>query len=67
MEHLVAEGQTWALARAADLAEETLGTVLELANTGTPHPRARAGLARDIAGFASNLLSGDPVGTCVRR
>lgn len=62
MNHLVAEGRAWGLAEAADLAEETLATVLQLANTETPHKRAYAGLARDISGFASNLLAGRAIG-----
>jgi HipA-like C-terminal domain len=34
--HLVAEGRSWGLARASDIAEETLTTVLQLASTETP-------------------------------
>jgi serine/threonine-protein kinase HipA len=62
LNHLVAEGRSWGLARAADLAEETLTTVLQLANTEVPHERAHPGLARDISGFASNLLAGHAIG-----
>jgi len=62
LNHLVAEGRSWGLARAADLAEETLTTVLQLANAENPHKRAHPGLARDISGFASNLLTGHPIG-----
>lgn len=62
MDHLVAEGRAWGLAEAADLAEETLATVLQLANSEAPHKRAYAGLARDISGFASNLLAGRAIG-----
>jgi serine/threonine-protein kinase HipA len=62
MDHLVTEGRAWGLARAAELAEETTATVLQLASTETPHKRAHAGLAHDIAGFASNLLAGRAVG-----
>jgi serine/threonine-protein kinase HipA len=44
MDHLVA-GRAWGLAEAANLAEETLATVLQLAQTQTSHkhahPRAR--------------------------
>ena len=61
-EHLVAEGRVWGLAEAADLAEETLATMLQLAQTETPHKRASPGLADDIAGFASNLLAGRAAG-----
>jgi serine/threonine-protein kinase HipA len=57
MDHLEAEGRAWGLAAAADLAEETLSTVLRLAQEQTPHEHAHPGLADDIAGFASNLLA----------
>jgi serine/threonine-protein kinase HipA len=63
MTHLVAEGVAWGLAEAADLAETALGTVLQLANTQTPHEGAYAGLARDISGFAANLIAGRATGT----
>jgi serine/threonine-protein kinase HipA len=63
LNHLVAEGRSWGLARAADLAKETLTTVQQLANAETPHERAHPGLARDISGFASNLLTGHAIGT----
>jgi serine/threonine-protein kinase HipA len=62
MNHLLAEGRAWGLAEAADLAQETLVTVLQLAETETPHERAYGGLARDIFGFASNLLAGRAIG-----
>jgi serine/threonine-protein kinase HipA len=62
LNHLVAEGRSWGLARAADLADETLTTVLQLANAETPYERAHPGLARDISGFASNLLTGHAIG-----
>jgi len=62
LDHLVAEGRAWGLAEAADLAEEILTIVLQLANTQAPHKRAYAGLARDIAGFAANLLAGREIG-----
>ena len=62
LNHLVTEGRSWGLARAADLAEETLTTVLQLANAEIPHERAHPGLARDISRFASNLLTGHPIG-----
>jgi serine/threonine-protein kinase HipA len=63
MGHLVAEGRAWGPAGTASLAEETLATVLDLAKTETPHERAHPGLARDIAGFAANLLAGRAAGT----
>ena len=62
LNHLVAEGRSWGLARAADLAEETLTAVLQLANAEIPHERAHPGLARDISRFASNLLIGHAIG-----
>jgi hypothetical protein len=52
----------WGLAEAAELAEETLATVQQVVNTETPHERAHAGLARDISGFAANLLAGGATG-----
>jgi serine/threonine-protein kinase HipA len=61
-EHLAAEGRAWRLTSAADLAEETLTTVLDLATSQTPHPGAHPGLAHDIARFTSNLLSGRAIG-----
>jgi serine/threonine-protein kinase HipA len=67
MTHLVAEGRAWGLAKAADLAEETLATILQLASTETPHKAAHAGLARDILGFAANLLAGRAIGTSGQR
>jgi serine/threonine-protein kinase HipA len=61
MDHLLAEGRSWGLGAAADLAEETLTTVLQLAQAQTPDKRAYPRLANDIAGFASNLLAGRTV------
>ena len=63
MDHLVAEGRSWGLAKAAGLAEETLTTVLHLARTQSPDKRAHPGLANDIAGFASKLLARRAAGT----
>jgi serine/threonine-protein kinase HipA len=62
MNNLVTEGRTWRLAEATELAEETLATVLRLANAQAPHKGAYAGLARDIVTFAANLLAGPAVG-----
>jgi hypothetical protein len=62
MADLVAEGRAWGLAGTANLAEETLSTVLQLADTESPHKRAHAGLAHDITRFASNLLTGRAIG-----
>jgi len=67
LDHLVAEGRAWGLAEAADLAGEILTIVLQLANTQAPRKRAYAGLARDIAGFASNLLAGRAIGASGHR
>ena len=57
-DHLIAEGNTWGLTNAPDLAEETLTTVLQVATTESPHEHAHTRLAQDIAGFTSNLLAG---------
>jgi len=62
MAHLMAEGHAWGLSGAADLAEETLVLVRQLAGTETPHPRAYARLAKEITGFADNLLAGRAIG-----
>ena len=62
MSHLVAEGRAWGLTGAAELAEETVTLVLQLASTEPPHERAHPGLAQDIAGFAANLLAGRAIG-----
>ena len=62
MRHLVAEGHAWGLTRAADLAEETLALVLQLAGSETPDQRAYARLAQDIARFTGNLLAGRAIG-----
>jgi serine/threonine-protein kinase HipA len=67
LDHLVAEGRGWGLAHAADVARETLGMVLQLANTELPHKRAYAGLPHDIAGFAANLLAGRATGVSGHR
>jgi serine/threonine-protein kinase HipA len=67
MDHLVSEGRAWGLTGAANLAEETLAGVLQLAKTATPHERAHAGLSRDITGFAANLLAGHAVGASAYR
>ncbi|ONH31290.1 type II toxin-antitoxin system HipA family toxin [Pseudofrankia asymbiotica] len=58
LEHLTREGHAWGLAYAAELAEETLTTVLDLARTQSPHPEAQPDLDKDITRFTSNLLSG---------
>jgi serine/threonine-protein kinase HipA len=62
LNHLVAEGQAWGLADSAERAEDTLATVLQVANAEAPDGRAYAGLARDISRFAGNLLAGRAIG-----
>jgi serine/threonine-protein kinase HipA len=62
MSQLVVEGRIWGLTTAAEIAEETVSLVLQLARAETPHPRADPGLAQDIAGFAGNLLAGRAIG-----
>jgi serine/threonine-protein kinase HipA len=51
MSQLVAEGDSWGLATAAALAEETVAAVLQLARTETPHGRAHSALVPDIVAF----------------
>jgi serine/threonine-protein kinase HipA len=63
MNHLVTEGRAWGLTSAADLAEETLTTVLQVAGNEIPRKRAYAGVADDITRFTSNLLAGRSIGT----
>jgi serine/threonine-protein kinase HipA len=62
LDHLVKEGRSWGLATAADLAEETLDTVLHLTRSEIPHGRAHPGLTRTIARFTANLLTGHTIG-----
>ncbi len=45
------------------LARPTLERIAELVESETPHPSAYAGLRREIGGFVSNLLAGEPAGT----
>jgi serine/threonine-protein kinase HipA len=59
---LIAEGSAWGLNEAADIAEDTLVKVLELARVAIPHERAHPGLPDDIVRFASNMLEGRAVG-----
>lgn len=67
MDHLIAEGRTWELDGAADLAGETLATVLQLASTEIPHKRAYTGLVDDITRFTSSLLAGRSIGASGHR
>lgn len=62
MGHLLAEGRGWGLADVAGLAEETLTTVLQLAQAETPDQRAHPDLANDVVRFSSNLLTGHAAG-----
>jgi serine/threonine-protein kinase HipA len=62
MNHLLVEGRAWGLVEAADLAEETLTTVQQLASTQSPHKRSYPVLTRDISRFTSNLLAGRAIG-----
>jgi serine/threonine-protein kinase HipA len=59
---LIAEGNAWGLSEVADITEDTLVRVLELARVAIPHERAHRGLPDDIVRFASNLLGGRAVG-----
>jgi serine/threonine-protein kinase HipA len=67
MSHRAAEGRTWGLTGAAEPTEETVTLALQLANEETPHERAHPALARDIAGFAANLLAGRAIGVSDRQ
>jgi serine/threonine-protein kinase HipA len=62
LDHLTSEGRSWGLTEADSLAEETLTTVIDLAQTQAPDERAHPGLSNDIIGFASNLLAGRSAG-----
>jgi serine/threonine-protein kinase HipA len=62
-ELLIAEGRAWGLNEAADIAEDTLVRILELARVSMPHKRAHPGLSDDIVRFASNILEGGAVGS----
>jgi hypothetical protein len=68
MEHLIAEGRAWGLTTAADLSEEALTAVLNLASTEVPHGRAHAGLAGlgGICGVCC-CLAGARSGSCAWR
>jgi len=59
---LITEGNAWGLREAADIAEDTLVRVLELARVAEPHERAHPGLPDDIARFTSNLIAGRAIG-----
>ncbi|MGY0503411.1 type II toxin-antitoxin system HipA family toxin [Nocardia sp. FBN12] len=60
--HLIAEGKVWGLSDAADVVDDTLATVLDLAATESPHPRAHPGVAADVTRFATNLVAGRGAG-----
>lgn len=60
--HLVAEGEAWGLDNSEAVIDDTLAKVLDTAASETPHPNAHPHLVDDITRFASNLLSGRPVG-----
>ncbi|WP_448003313.1 HipA domain-containing protein [Agromyces bauzanensis] len=51
----------WSTA-ANGLVRPTLERIAEVVATEAPHPSAYAGLRREIGGFVSNLLAGEPVG-----
>lgn len=61
-ELLIAEGKAWGLNDAADITEDALVKVLELARVAVPHERAHPDLPEDIVRFTSNLLGGRAVG-----
>lgn len=62
LDHLATEGTTWGLANAADIALDTLSTILDLASAEAPHPEAHPGLNGDIEAFTRNLLQGHAAG-----
>lgn len=62
LEHLAAEARGWGLTRGADLASETLATVLDTVRAEQPHERAHPRLTAQIEGFTSNLLAGREAG-----
>lgn len=59
---LVAEAETWGVAQAATIVDESIELVLSTASREQPHPNAYLGLSSDIAGFAANLAAGKPAG-----
>jgi len=59
---LTTEGNAWGLSEAADITEDTLVKVLELARVAVPDERAHPGLSDDVVRVASNLLGGQAVG-----
>jgi serine/threonine-protein kinase HipA len=52
---------TWGAAAAA-LVRPTLERIAAVIESEPPHPAAYRGLRRDLAGFVSNLLDGEPAG-----
>lgn len=60
---LIAEAETWGVAQAAAIVDESLDVVLETASKERPHSNAHPELASDIAGFATNLVAGKSVGS----
>ena len=66
LDHLIAEGRAWGLGRAAELAEQILAAVLQLADAQAPHQQAYAGLVDDISRFTARLLDGQAIGTSGR-
>ncbi|MEV1131191.1 HipA domain-containing protein [Agromyces sp. NPDC049794] len=53
---------SWSV-EAGELVRPTLERIAEVVEAETPHPAAYAGLRREIGGFVSDLLAGEPVGT----
>ncbi|MFE3542468.1 type II toxin-antitoxin system HipA family toxin [Nocardia sp. NPDC059177] len=60
--HLLAEAREWGLDWAAEIVDETLAVVLEVASAERPDPRAYPGLVADITRFATNLVEGRGAG-----
>lgn len=61
-DHLLAEAHTWGALNAEAIVTDALHTVLKVAESEGPDPRAHDGLAEDIALFTTNLLAGRPAG-----
>ena len=66
IDHLVAEGRTWGLADADDIAEATLVQILDLVSIEHPDTRSYPRLTDDIRQFTSNVLRGRSVGDSQR-
>jgi serine/threonine-protein kinase HipA len=62
IDDLEAQLGSWSAA-AGGLGRPTLERIGTVVDAETPHPAAYSGLRREVAGFVSNLLAGEPLGT----